>query len=58
MFALFFVVGVGSTYFHWTLSVAGQMVDQLSIIWVIMAGLTIWFPRRYLPRCFGDDRFV
>ncbi|XP_060540555.1 alkaline ceramidase 1 [Pantherophis guttatus] len=42
-------IGVFSFYFHMTLSYAGQLLDELSILWTLCVSYGFWFPIRYFP---------
>ncbi|MEE6487294.1 hypothetical protein FKM82_014855 [Ascaphus truei] len=51
---MFMLVGLFSTYYHMTLSYLGQLLDEISILWVIALGYSIWFPRPYFPGFIKD----
>ena len=54
---LLIAVGLSSAYFHATLSFAGQMLDELAILWLICAGFSLWVPARYLSRFVKMNRY-
>nr|XP_028569853.1 alkaline ceramidase 1 [Podarcis muralis] len=43
------LIGLFSGYFHMTLSYAGQMLDELSILWAIALCYAFWLPVHYYP---------
>ncbi|CAF1085432.1 unnamed protein product [Adineta steineri] len=56
LWLLLIIIGIGSVYFHATLSLAGQLVDEISILWVVMAGYTIFLPAIYFPQSLRAQR--
>ncbi|XP_062965075.1 alkaline ceramidase 1 [Cynocephalus volans] len=53
---LFMVIGLFSMYFHMTLSFLGQLLDELSILWLLASSYSIWMPRCYFPAFLGGKR--
>ncbi|XP_049644708.1 alkaline ceramidase 1 [Suncus etruscus] len=54
---LFMAIGLFSMYFHMTLSFVGQILDELTILWMLASGYCIWLPRCYFPAFLGKSRF-
>lgn len=48
--------GVFSMYFHMTLSFMGQMLDEISILWLLSSGYAVWMPRCYFPKFIKGNR--
>lgn len=49
--------GLFSIYFHMTLSFLGQLLDEISILWLLASGYSVWMPRCYFPTFLGENRW-
>jgi alkaline ceramidase len=57
VWTLLICVGISSAYFHATLSLMGQLLDELSILWIYTLTMCIFCPRRKLPKML-KNRFI
>ena len=46
---LMIVIGASSAYFHATLSLFGQLLDEIAILWIIMSCYALWYPTNLMP---------
>ncbi|CAF1121573.1 unnamed protein product [Rotaria sordida] len=56
LWILLIIIGFGSVYFHATLSLVGQLIDEISILWVLTIGYALFLPESYLPHSFRVQR--
>ncbi|XP_070496735.1 alkaline ceramidase-like [Chironomus tepperi] len=45
----YMIVGASSMYFHGTLSLMGQLLDEISILWVYAIAVSLYCPKAYMP---------
>lgn len=56
LWILLMIIGAGSVYFHATLSLAGQLIDEICILWVLMAGYALFLPSLLHPQSLRVQR--
>lgn len=56
IWVLLIVVGLSSAYFHATLSLIGQLLDEVAILWVCAAAFSMFYPTKYFPKCLNGNR--
>ncbi|XP_076062623.1 alkaline ceramidase [Oratosquilla oratoria] len=58
VWVFFVIVGASSAYFHATLSLLGQLLDELSILWLLMVAYSLFTPMRYRVMILGRQNRV
>ncbi|KAM9241613.1 LOW QUALITY PROTEIN: alkaline ceramidase 1-like [Dugong dugon] len=53
---LFMVTGLFSMYFHMTLSFLGHLLDEITILWLLVSGYSNWMPHCYFLAFLGENR--
>lgn len=56
IWALYAFVGLSSAYFHATLSLLGQLLDELSILWLIASAFSMLIPSENFPNFIKRNR--
>lgn len=56
LWILLMIVGLCSAYFHATLSLVGQLLDELAILWLYMGAFSMFCPKRYFPMFLNGSR--
>ena len=54
---VFITIGLCSVYFHATLSMLGQLLDDWSILWGEAIGTGEWTPTRVFPNFCNGNRY-
>ena len=58
LFYMMSCVGLGSIYFHGTLSLLGQFIDEISLMWCFLSTYIFLFPTRMLPKIVPRSIFL
>lgn len=56
IWVLLIIVGLSSAYFHATLSLIGQLLDEVAILWVCSAAFSMFSPKAIFPKFIKGDR--
>lgn len=56
IWVILIVIGLSSAYFHATLSLIGQLLDEVAILWGFFIAFSMFLPRRLFPSFIGNDR--
>ncbi len=58
IWVLLIIVGLSSAYFHATLSLIGQLLDEVAILWVCSAAFSMFSPKALFPKFLNGDRYT